>query len=290
MMRLVRLGDDYRIGPLRHHTPPPDLLEKQRSLQQSLDQWYTSWRNLDERSNLPSTRIKGGPRINVLLKYELSYIWTDMAFTADEISHDRHLERFRQIIEQASKFAESQLGNNPSHFLFEAGFTPSLFFIATKCRALDVRLEALRLLTVLGSPREAMWDKGELFCIARRLIELEHNVGLDVYGQLQFTGPDSCLGLPLDEVRVRHFVPENRRPWQFATHGDESSGSFKVGYFLRTAEDTLYVHQEVLGCEYYSDLSTLDGAHESYSSSPGSIEGELEIAPGNEKSDYTSYA
>ncbi|KAF4844169.1 Aspercryptin biosynthesis cluster-specific transcription regulator atnN [Colletotrichum siamense] len=201
-----------------------------------------------------------------------------LLFVSNEAGFDQHLERFRQITEQTTKFAESQVNCQPTHFLFEAGYTPSLFFIATKCRALDVRLEALRLLSTLGSPREAVWDKGELFCIARRLIELEHNVGLDSFGVLQYTGPESCLGLPRDEVRIRHFVPEKSTLWDSSINGMDMGGNFKVRFFMRTPEDALYVHEEVLGCEYVPDLSPFEGQHESFSSSPQSTQGWEEIS------------
>ncbi|KAK1846732.1 C6 zinc finger domain protein [Colletotrichum chrysophilum] len=272
-IQLIRLGDEYRVGALRHQTPLRELLERQRGIQSSLNQWRGLWEDLDVRSKSPSTRIRGGPRVHALLKYELSHVWTDMAFSANEAGFDQHLERFRQITEQTTKFAESQVNCQPTHFLFEAGYTPSLFFIATKCRALDVRLEALRLLSTLGSPREAVWDKGELFCIARRLIELEHNVGLDSFGVLQYTGPESCLGIPRDEVRIRHFVPEKSTLWDSSINGVDMGGNFKVRFFMRTPEDALYVHEEVLGCEYVPDLSPFEGQHESFSSSPQSIQG-----------------
>ncbi|KAH0429106.1 hypothetical protein CcaCcLH18_08603 [Colletotrichum camelliae] len=119
----------------------------------------------------------------------------------------------------------------------------------------------------------SVWDKGELFCIARRLIELEHNVGLDSFGVLQYTGPESCLGLPRDEVRIRHFVPEKSTLWDSSITGGDMGGNFKVRFFMRTTEDALYVHEEVLGCEYVLDMSPFERQHESFSSSPQSIQG-----------------
>ncbi|KAF6824328.1 C6 zinc finger domain protein [Colletotrichum plurivorum] len=263
---LVHHGEEYRVGALRREVPTPELLELQAAVSSSLSRWYALFEDLDARCKYaPDTRIRGAPRTYMLMRYEICRVWADTAFSADETAYDAHVDSLRRIIERASKLAESLGGAAPPSFTFEGGFVPMLFFIATKCRALDVRLEALRLMSVIGSPREVMMDRGELHAIGRRVVELEHGIGLDAWGQLQLTGPESCMGLPPDQMRVRQYVPDQGIPWLCS--GFQGTGP-RAGFLMRTPEDAIYLHEEAMADIHPQYL--LDATYESYSSSPSS--------------------
>ncbi|KAF5486550.1 Aspercryptin biosynthesis cluster-specific transcription regulator atnN [Colletotrichum fructicola] len=90
---------------------------------------------------------------------------------------------------------------------------------------------------------------------------------------VQFINREPAVKHSVIAIGLLHFVPEKSTLWDSSINGVDMGGNFKVRFFMRTPEDALYVHEEVLGCEYVPDLSPFEGQHESFSSSPQSIQG-----------------
>ncbi|TDZ25955.1 Aspercryptin biosynthesis cluster-specific transcription regulator atnN [Colletotrichum orbiculare MAFF 240422] len=282
--QLARSAADYRAGgPLRGHAPAPDLVETQRNLERALVQWRALFDDLDARSSTAGNApIRGGPRVYALLRYEVSRTRAGNAFDAagaegEGEAYDRHADAFRQVVCDAARYAQTQASFQAPQFLFEASFAPLLYWIVRKCRALDVRLEALRLVGVLGSPREMMWDKGDMYADCRRIIETEHNVALDGFGRVQMAGTVARVGLPVDTRHVSQ--PAKEAGWHHDAMlwghegrgggGGGGGGGYPMGFYLGGSDDGFFMNQEVAGVDPLVEM-VFDPAYDSYSSSPSS--------------------
>ncbi|KAK9365328.1 hypothetical protein V1509DRAFT_633381 [Lipomyces kononenkoae] len=103
------------------------------------------------------------------------HIMSDALSTGDA-AFEAATPMFRAIVAGAAQLLESKdQTQRPSHKVnlsFEAGLIGPLYYTAIKCRALPVRLRALRLLDV--APRqEGIWSAGMAARIAKRFIKVE---------------------------------------------------------------------------------------------------------------------
>ncbi|KZL84170.1 c6 zinc finger domain protein [Colletotrichum incanum] len=172
-------------------------LTEQVMINELLDHWFKRFinftsilpKNLNNPNQLGSDDRSKLLRYFLLSRFECCCIWLNVAFDISETGYDRFLGNFRRILKQllrleaevpeASRLATSR---HP-HFIFEAGFGAMLFFLVSACRHLETRLEFLRLMPVLGLPRESMWESNVLIAAGKKIIEIEHDVTLDESGR-----------------------------------------------------------------------------------------------------------
>ncbi|KAF7556429.1 hypothetical protein G7Z17_g1405 [Cylindrodendrum hubeiense] len=258
-VQLVRLGDAHRIGSSRYQPVPPELLAEQEKIVSLLDQWQVLFADFDTGLTSQTTTVTknldtGQDIINdmlrwfLVMRHQICRIWSETAFSAHETRYDAYLDSFRRLIARAKTFDtlvtdEYNTTACSPKFIFETGFMAMLFFVVTKCRCLDTRLEALRLMRILGIDQENLWGVSAIYGVVRRVIEIEHEVLLDESGQPW--APASCPGLPPDEMRVRDTLTEPNASVNTSMHGFEVRGRI-VGFFMRTLDDSIYLHIEFL--------------------------------------------
>ncbi|KAI1370687.1 hypothetical protein F4677DRAFT_347743 [Hypoxylon crocopeplum] len=261
-LRVVRSGDAYRFGNLRYETVPSEKLAEQGDIRYLLDQWQIMFKGLEAGPMLPTTPSTekynlGGnfvqllSRTVLLVRYEICRIWLDIAFESNEMCYDWHLPAFRRVIDLCLT-VDSAIPDTSRlppakrypRFIFETGFMPMLYSVVTKCRDLDMRLEGLRIMQVLGVPRENLWEVDQMYAMGRRVIEMEHDVLLDDLGQL--TTPTSYPGLPPDERRVRYTATEPRASVHVDLCGKEVCVGWTVDFIMQGPDGAVYINTEFI--------------------------------------------
>ncbi|KAI5865137.1 hypothetical protein GGS23DRAFT_557858 [Durotheca rogersii] len=256
-LQVVRWGDTYRFGSARHQKVPLKLLAEREEVGALLDRWQAAFENLDTKATLPraaapehcglsEARIRAMSRTILAVRYEVCRIWLAIAFDGSEMCYDEHLGAFRRIRELcrglcAAAPEASRKAKRGPRFVFETGLLPMLHFVATKCRDLEMRLEALRLIRVLGAPRENLWEADQMFVLARRVVEIEHDIVVDALGRP--AAPPPRPGPPPDEKRVRYTLTEPDASAHVKWNGKELRG-WAVGFVMRTLKDEIVVQKE----------------------------------------------
>ncbi|KAH6885433.1 hypothetical protein B0T10DRAFT_444714 [Thelonectria olida] len=258
-LQLVRQGDPYRLGTSRHEAVPLQLCAKQKEIKALLEQWQVLFDSFEERSMLAATPVtehfqlgedymKKMSRVFLSVRHEVCRIWSEMAFTSDETAYDVYIDNFRRLIKKCISLIitlpeGAKITATSPKFIFETGFTPMLFFIAMKCRCLETRLEALRLMAVLGVPRENLWEVSTMQALGRRVVEIEHDIVLnDLYPP---TDLSSAHPLPPDEMRVRDTWTESQASIKTTLRGHDICGRL-AGFFVRTDEGEINLHTEFM--------------------------------------------
>ncbi|KAI1177073.1 hypothetical protein F4777DRAFT_543656 [Nemania sp. FL0916] len=239
-VRLIRRGDAYRLGNLKHEPVLPDLLAEQDFTRTLLDDWYSSFTQLVSKS--PEPGLRSVHRCDMIMRYLICRVWVGTCFDFHQTAYDKYNDIFRSMIDSAAAVESSDYAAQPIKFTFEMGFIPSLYFVAIKCRCLDTRLQALSLMKRLGAARENLWEIVTMFASAKRIIEIEHGATLTDDGQL--IGEPSCPGLPSDEVRVRDSMSEPQ-PLPRMVDGVERIGRLG-GFFMLAPDNSIYVRSEFL--------------------------------------------
>jgi hypothetical protein len=216
------------------------LLAEQERIRSLLGQWNALFRRLKVAEVLAVTDTQ---RRLCLMRYHICLIWSSTAFSMSERDYDKHMDVFETMIEDFAKAKVST--KRSSTFCLETAFTPMLFAITMKCRALPTRLEALRLIKVHGVVRENLWNSRVMYAVGRRLIEIEHGVALDDLGEL-LPGAYPCD--PSEERRVHHFVAEPSSNAQLRRDGREVQVT-QVHFFMRSREDSTFIHSEIIASE-----------------------------------------
>ncbi|KAI1774985.1 hypothetical protein F4818DRAFT_57461 [Hypoxylon cercidicola] len=263
-LQLIRWGDAYRFGSKRYESVPSRFLTDREEIRSMLDRWHALFLNLDVKAMLPTTpvsdyyklemdAIQAMSRAILLVRYEVCQIWLDIAFEPNETCYDWHLDGFRRVLGLCQFFYSKvpdgvrtpAVDRNPK-FIFEMGFMPMLHFVAMKCRDLGIRVEALRLMTVLGVARENLWEIDQMFAIGRRIIEIEHDITLDDLGRPTTSAlrPD----LPADEKRIRFTIMEPNLFTHVNIHNEEVRG-WTVEFLMRNQEDTIVSRTEFIPIE-----------------------------------------
>ncbi|KAF4470021.1 c6 zinc finger domain [Fusarium albosuccineum] len=242
-IRLARRGDAYRLDSKQHAQVPPSLIAEQHYITSLLGQWQALFEGFDARSRPLADWATTGKRTLTLMRYDICQISSCMAFTADETRYDQHMNGFRRIVDLASSFSQLHSGRRPP-FIFEMGFTPALFFVIMKCRSLEIRLEALRLMRILGSPRESLWEGRAMCATGEQIIQIEHGVVLDHDGNSS-AGPVSRPGLTTKGGRVEHFTVQPLETPGAATDGRRRWGR-RVNFFTRSSQDEVNIHTKLI--------------------------------------------
>lgn len=94
------------------------------------------------------------------------------------------------------------LYRNKAQLAFDVGFSAMLYFTATKCRSLDIRLKALSLMEMLRCGRYNTWHQPLLCAVVRRVIEMEHSVSLQNDGLTYEPASGAPLQWPVQQERV----------------------------------------------------------------------------------------
>ena len=264
-VRLVRYGDPYRFGNLRYTKVPPHLLSEQEQVNKLLDQWQALFSELETRLGAQDVaealgRSQAGEdhmnsllRVYVSIGYETCRVFINTAFASRETVYDAYVESFRRMLDliQLLNASLPEDSRRHGHFpknVFEMGFVPMVFLLASKCRVLDIRLPALRLIKLFGISNEAgdtnIWEVDNAHDAARYVIGVEHGVVIDKHGYMisQPTYP----GPPPDAVRVR----DVRTDYKVAVRYDRLAAGGElycrvVNFFMRTPDDSaIYVHTE----------------------------------------------
>lgn len=234
-MHIMRLGESYReaVGttPSPASSPtsqplsqdpavPQHLLDLQAEATAFLDYWHILWLDVESRPRIEADISKPARQLSrtmLSLRYELCRIWVATAFCPSEMIFDDYIDVFGRCIAQCSVFRTSLpplwfAAKSQFKFMIETGFSPILYFIAIKCRNLELRLQALQLVTFLGALRENLWDANIMYARGLKIIEAEHGVVLDhtldqsptCHGP-RILRPAICPGLPPEEWRVRGY-------------------------------------------------------------------------------------
>lgn len=180
IIRLVRNGDDFRLGARLGGDIPIQLLAEQNELEQQLQLWETRFRQLEQPE--PTTQDDRSNYAGLEIKFLVARVWSRNAFAPDETAYDAYINDFKRTIHVASDvahFTSTHDSLTRPKFRFEMGLFPLLYFVAIKCRVFDIRIEALRLMNILAVRRENLWDLVVMNAVARRIIEMEHGISLD---------------------------------------------------------------------------------------------------------------
>ncbi|KAK2042151.1 hypothetical protein LZ31DRAFT_501280 [Colletotrichum somersetense] len=262
-LQLMKKGYPYRSESLIGNAIPPELLAKQESINKLLDKWndlFSRFEEQDQYPCTPTTRVlefKEGYLQRMLrsfltTRYECCRIWLNMAFDSSQTGYDKYLPNYQRLakqltstVEQVSEHSErvTHSSTQTPKFMFETGYLPMLFFIVNSCRHLETRLQILRLIPTLGLPRENLWEMATLVMMARRVIELEHDISLDPYGEpLEPISPDWAM--PANEKRIVDMWAEPKTEEKNIL-GHIVRGRI-VGFFRRKPDGTTSLHTEFL--------------------------------------------
>lgn len=264
-LRLARRGDEYRVGNLMGQPVAEDLLVEQGAVIAMLDNWHSLFMacnnqsflmtnsTLTEMYDVDNDYLHNMARKLLSSRYKVCRLWCEMAFATDEISYDDHMDTFREVQEslQAMDLIPTQDPESlprPLKFSFEVGFLPVVYFLVTKCRDIRIRLQALRLIKVLGVPQENMWNTLGTFHLCRRIVEIEHAIVLDFDGKPLNLIPTE---LPSDLTRIRHTSTSSQLSQQVIGANVVTGRSVK--FLLPTADGAIMTHEEFL-CVDPSDL------------------------------------
>ncbi|KAI1319812.1 hypothetical protein F5Y16DRAFT_405822 [Xylariaceae sp. FL0255] len=242
-MRLVRHSDMYRYADTDKipETINPDLQTEQDETRAHLEEWYAKFSAFlagPKNVEVPAVQI-----CYTLLRYNVSRIWIEAVFSADEMVYDTHIDTFRSLIDLAESIPEGSLAPQSSNFIFEAAFCPLLYWLIMKCRCLETRLRALVLMPKLCAPRENFWDRVTMTLMARRIIELEHGCTLAADGSAMLVGdPPLYPGLPPVEKRMLESSSDPDTHMQ-VIDGQKKSGRL-IGFYMRDGEGKVSIEYE----------------------------------------------
>jgi hypothetical protein len=142
----------------------------------------------------------------LMLSFFHYYIWMSTSLSTYETSYDAYLPEFQQML----CFARRVLGiSNPTThrpvFVFEARVIPALTFLATKCRHVPTRQNALSLLQYDAPEMEYYFKARAMARIAAKVIQLEE-------ASCVITTPQSH---DTDVSALQHKMPEESRVWGY---------------------------------------------------------------------------
>jgi hypothetical protein len=120
----------------------------------------------------------------LMVYYHTSIIWVSTALTTSELAHDDHMPAFAAIISHASAIIALPPTATPhgeTAFIFDTEMIPVLYWVVTRCRHPLMRRAALRLLgqKMTQGCRENLWRADKTYAAAKRVIQLEEDIGLD---------------------------------------------------------------------------------------------------------------
>jgi hypothetical protein len=184
-----------------------DLVLSRSILQQELHFWVRSVPNIDQTSQ-HDREIHAV----LMLVYHQYHIWLSTCLSMFETAYDDFLESFEAMLNCAQSTISLL---QQCVFSFETRVTPSLFFVAIKCRNPQIRRRAISLLEV-GPQRENTHDAKQLVKMAQKAVGIEeagHENGVFL--------PRSCA----------EFVPESHRIHRLLNvqGGDDRAACLDIG-------------------------------------------------------------
>ena len=229
------------------------LLQSGFSVKQaSLDVILTEWKSSFEAwfSKRDSNSKEDLLAANLLrLHYGTSKIWLAICLRPNETAFDEYTDQFKELIELASSLANAPqaIPEEPdSHFSFEMGTIPSLYFIAVKCRHPALRRRAIGLL--LATPRrEGLWDAYRAGRVAERVM-LREELGF---------GPHIGYGSDVVHVHYTNELPK------LNPRGQSVTASRIVPLFVSAmVRETDPAHKlESLIADKYQTMDVYDTSH-----------------------------
>lgn len=152
---------------------------KQASLQATLTQWRISFEDWFTKRTQNSKEDHLAANL-LRLHHGTTEIWLATCLQPNETAFDDYTDQFKKLVNLASSLINAPQaipGEPDSHFSFEMGTIPPLYFMAVKCRHPAVRRRAIGLL--LASPRrEGLWDAYRAGRVAERVM-LREEIGLE---------------------------------------------------------------------------------------------------------------
>ncbi|KAF4959408.1 hypothetical protein FSARC_10733 [Fusarium sarcochroum] len=245
-IQLFRQTGEYRLGKARMQPVEPAILLEQDTIHQYLAQWRASFDKFESKTYFIMSMASELSRIWMFQQYEVCTILSNLLFVTDETDYDRFIPNFKRMVKGARKLANQRKRSARSDFHFEMGFSPFLFLVGIKCRCLETRIEALRLMGILGAAQESLWDTYALQVVAQRVIDLEHGVVAQVEGQKTTPKYNS---LPPDEVRVRHFVLGSSD----SSSEEKGVAGKEITFYMPTEEGGIHLRRERLSTERFND-------------------------------------
>ncbi|KAF4998437.1 hypothetical protein FGRMN_3173 [Fusarium graminum] len=220
---------------MRNQPAEPDLFLEQDQIHKYLEQWRSAFDSFESETPAELRQIPESSRIWIFQQLEVCTILSNITFVTDETDYDKYIPNFKRMVQGAKRLAGIKATSAPSEFHFEMGYAPFLFFVAIKCRDLETRIEALRLMGVLCATQESLWNSHTLQVVAQRTVDLEH----DITGQSVSEFSAQYNSLPPDGMRVRHFVL-----------GPAESGEDSVGrgmtFYMPAKDGGIYIKRERL--------------------------------------------
>ena len=152
---------------------------KQATMKATLTQWKATFE--DWFSKRQSNSKEDHLAANLLrLHHSVTDTWLATCLRPNETSFDEYTDAFKEMVNLAASLvnAPQAIPEEPnSHFSFEMGTVPPLYFIAVKCRHPAVRRRAIGLL--LAAPRrEGLWDSYRAGRVAERVM-LREELGFE---------------------------------------------------------------------------------------------------------------
>ncbi|KAK1580049.1 uncharacterized protein LY79DRAFT_318317 [Colletotrichum navitas] len=227
--RFLQTGEERRLAA-GYEGPEPDRVRTQKSILVDLDSWHSAFQALKAAHQLDDKEHA------VLCLLEIRYILNRtlllLSETTSENEYDAYMDDYRAVVDLAARATASPGDGGPSRTTqfytddsaIELSFGPLLYLVVSKCRSLTVRIAALKLMEQLARPRVNIWVKSITGAVARRIIEVEHQISL---GDLDMSNFVDDGELPPEERRV---ISVDFR-WAADT---ESGGSLRqVGFLFR---------------------------------------------------------
>ncbi|OAA43625.1 C6 zinc finger domain protein [Metarhizium rileyi] len=208
-VRLLRVSDHghHHVGTGREARPLEPKLRDKETLEEDLDAWWPVFDQLRQRSDV-SEHTTTWTLLILEMRWTCCRIWARTCLAVGETIYDDDLDKFTRMVAlgtRATRLLERERSGAPTNrtFMFVMGFCPLMFFVATKCRFLGLRLHALSLLRRLSYAREMLWDASTLYAIGKRIIEIEHGIGELMPEEADGRGEMDADVPPPDEARVR---------------------------------------------------------------------------------------
>lgn len=251
-LRVVKWGDEWRIGRRRGGLIPHDMLDEQTNVLNLLQTWSQTFTAFEDFVQMPKSatedlyKIPNGylalvARVFLWVRFEVCNIWLKMAFVEEETAYDDYLEDFERLLDTLLlvdfklpvQHRRPVPEKRPIRFIFETGFAPLIFFLVSRCRVLRIRLEGLRMIRFVCLGRESLWEQESTLQLCRRIIEVEHDIRLNWEGEYHGASPES---LPDEKHRVRETWMESKPTVRHA-RSEEVRGRLATFYMLGDHND-----------------------------------------------------
>ncbi|KAK1598894.1 uncharacterized protein LY79DRAFT_505463 [Colletotrichum navitas] len=225
-IRYIRSADPGSQTDSRLASRGPVMSEEQRSICASLDRWHAAFLAFVDAPGRPADpplpTHRGLICAETEMKYQAAKICISVCRSHDESVYDCFKDPFRRIVtlarlildscpDAAAAAAAAAAAPDPPEFDFDftTSYLPLLEFVIAKCRWLDIRYEAWRIVRALATertPRVLARGRLLLHLVGQRMIEREHNVNID-----EVTRHNAGLfSLPPEEMRVKDYAADPR--------------------------------------------------------------------------------